>query len=148
MDTNSDKLLRQYQEILAQRQGNVSSDSVFGGAKYLFEKALLEEIARVHEPERAAELQNMYAELASFVPQRDYELVEQCRRRCAEDPQFKQVFDLISLGDHQSIQQELDARGIPELVRYYALYRRVLRETEARRKQAASVQELSAGADA
>ena len=57
---------------------------------------------------------------------------------------MKQVLDLIESGDHSAIQKELEARGIPELVRYYALYRRVLLESEARRKQAASVHALNA----
>jgi hypothetical protein len=137
------RLIEQYQQILSSRRDRFSSDSVFGGAKYMFEKALLEEIARVHEPVRADSLQVMYIELASFMPQKDYDLVEQCRRRGEEDPSFKQMLDLISLGDHETIQKELEARGIPELVRYYAVYRRVLRESEARRKQALSVQELN-----
>jgi hypothetical protein len=144
MDTSeTSKLLGQYQKILSGRQERFRPDSVFGGAKYMFEKALLEEIARVHEPVRADSLQAMYTELASFVPQKDYDLVEQCRRRGEQDPEFKQVLDLISLGDHETIQKELETRGIPELVRYYAVYRRVLRETEARRKQALSVQQLN-----
>jgi hypothetical protein len=137
------KLLQQYQQILSSRHQRFSSDSVFGGAKYMFEKALLEEIARVHEPVRADSLQGMYVELASFMPQKDYDLVEQCRRRADQDPAFKQVLDLISVGDHETIQKELEARAIPELVRYYAVYRRVMRESEARRKQALSVQELN-----
>jgi hypothetical protein len=137
------KLLQQYQQILSSRHQRFSSDSVFGGAKYMFEKALLEEIARVHEPVRADSLQGMYVELASFMPQKDYDLVEQCRRRGEQDPVFKQVLDLISVGDHEAIQKELEARAIPELVRYYAVYRRVMRESEARRKQALSVQELN-----
>ena len=145
MDTGAaDKLIRQYQQILSQRQERFSSDSFFGGAKYMLEKALLEEIARVHEPAPAESLQVMYIELASFVPQKDYDLIQQCRRRGAENREFQQVLDLIALGDHETIQAELDARGIPELVRYYALYRRILRETEARRKQALSVQSLNA----
>ena len=145
MDTGAtDKLIRQYEQILSQRQERFSSDSCLSGAKYMLEKALLEEITRVHEPVRAESFQVMYIELASFVPQKDYDLIQQCRRRGDEDSAFKQVLDLISLGDHETIQQELDARGIPELVRYYALYRRILRETEARRKQALSVQSLNA----
>ena len=138
-----EKLIQRYQQILSDRQESFSSDAVFGGAKYLFEKALLEEIARVHEPVRAESLQAMYANLASFVPQKDYDLAQQCRQRGEQEPEFKQVLDLISQGDHKTNQTELDARGVPELVRYYALYRRVLRETEARRKQAASVQSLN-----
>jgi hypothetical protein len=141
--TATSKLIQRYNEILAQRQERFSSDAVFGGSKYLFEKALLEEIARVHEPVHAEALQVMYIELASFMPQKDYDLIEQCRRRGDQEPEFKQILDLIWLGDHETIQKELDARGIPELVRYYALYRRVLRETEARRKQALSVQQLN-----
>jgi hypothetical protein len=86
----------------------------------------------------------MYMELASFVPQKDYDLIQQCKTRGDGDPEFKQVLDLISLGDHETIQAELQARNIPELIRYYALYRRILRETEARRKQAVSVQSLNA----
>ena len=140
----TDKLIRQYEQILAQRKERFSCDSAFGGAKYMFEKALLEEIARVHEPPRSEALLNMYMELASFVPQKDYELIQQCRSRADSDAEFKKVLDLIALGDHQTIQAELDDRKIPELVRYYALHRRILRETEARRKQAASVQELNA----
>ena len=144
MDASSTtKLIEQYQQILSSRRERFSCDSVFGGAKYLFEKALLEEIARVHEPVRADLLQGMYVELASFMPQKDYDLFQQCSRRGEEDPAFKQVFDLISLGDHETIQKELDSRGIPELVRYYAVYRRVMRESEARRKQALSVQQLN-----
>ena len=54
------------------------------------------------------------------------------------------MLDLIEAGDHAAVQQQLESGAIPELVRYYALYRRVLLETEARRKQAASVHELNA----
>lgn len=144
MDSGAtDKLIRQYEQILSQRQERFSCDSAFGGAKYMFEKALLEEIALVHEAPRAEALLNMYMELASFVPQKDYDLIQQCQGRGNGDPEFKQVLDLISLGDHETIQAELQARNIPELIRYYALYRRILRETEARRKQAVSVQELN-----
>ncbi len=145
MNPNPTKeLIDKYEQILAGRQEQFSSDSVFGGAKYLFEKALLDEVARVHEPVRAERLQSMYIDLASFVPQKDYDLVQECRRRGEQDPAVQQILNLIPQGDHTTIQQELQDRGIPELVRYYALYRRVLRETEARRKQVASVQELSA----
>ncbi len=149
MDTGAStkNLIERYQQILSQRQERFSSDVVFGGAKYMFEKALLDEMARIHEPAGVERLQTMFTELASFVPQRDYELIQQCRQRADQDPAFKQVLDLIAIGDHESIQQELKDRGVPELVRYYALYRRILRETEARRKQAASVQELSADSD-
>jgi len=140
--TNS--LIQQYEQILSRRQERFSSDAVFGGAKYQFEKALLEEIAHVREPARAESLQSMFRELASFVPQSDYDLVANCRRRGAEDPAIKHVLDLIQSGDHPAVQKELEARAIPELVRYYALYRRVLLETEARRKQAASVHALNA----
>jgi hypothetical protein len=148
MDTSpTAKLLQRYDQILSERNERFGCDDVFGGAKYLFEKALLDEIARVHEPTRAERLQVMYIELASFVPQKDYELIEQLRRRGEQDPEIKQVLDLISLGDHETIQNELNARALPELVRYYALYRRILRESEARRKQALSVQTLNADAD-
>ena len=140
--TNS--LIQQYEQILSRRQERFSSDAVFGGAKYQFEKALLEEIAHVREPGRAESLQLMFRELASFVPQSDYDLIANCRRRGAEDPSVKHILDLIEGGDHAAIQKQLEARAIPELVRYYALYRRVLLETEARRKQAASVHELNA----
>ena len=67
--TNSQ--IQQYEQILARRQERFSSDAVFGGAKYQFEKALLEEIAHVREPARAESLQLMFRELASFVPQSD-----------------------------------------------------------------------------
>ena len=137
-------LIQQYEQILARRQERFSSDAVFGGAKYQFEKALLEEIAQVREPARAESLQIMFRELASFVPQSDYDLIANCRRRGTEDPAVKQVLDLIEAGDHAAVQKRLESGAIPELVRYYALYRRVLLETEARRKQAASVQELNA----
>jgi hypothetical protein len=140
--TNS--LIQQYEKILARRQERFSSDAIFGGAKYQFEKALLEEIAHVREPARAESLQLMFRELASFVPQSDYDLVANCRRRGGEDPAIKHVLDLIERGDHPAVQKQLESGAIPELVRYYALYRRVLLETEARRKQAASVHELNA----
>jgi hypothetical protein len=140
--TNS--LIQQYEQVLSRRQERFSSDAVFGGAKYQFEKALLEEIAHVREPARAESLQSMYRALASFVPQSDYELIADCRRRGGEDPSIKHVLDLIEAGDHPAVQQQLESGAIPELVRYYALYRRVLLETEARRKQAASVHELNA----
>jgi hypothetical protein len=140
--TNS--LIQQYEQILSRRQERFSSDAVFGGAKNQFEKALLEEIAHVREPARAESLQTMYRELASFVPPSDYDLIANCWRRGGEDPAIKQILDLIEAGDHPAIQQQLEAGAIPELVRYYALYRRVLLETEARRKQAASVHELNA----
>jgi hypothetical protein len=144
---NTKQLIQQYEQILSQRQERFSCDAAFGGVKYMFEKALLDEIARVHEPIRAERLQVMYIELASFVPQKDYELIEQLRRRGEQDSDIKQVLDLISLGDHETIQKELNASGKPELVRYYALHRRILRETEARRRQALSVQSLNADAD-
>jgi hypothetical protein len=140
--TNS--LIQQYEQILARRQERFSPDTVFGGAKYQFEKALLEEIAHVREPARAESLQLMFRELASFVPPSDYDLIANCRRRGGEDPAIKHVLDLIEAGDHPAVQQQLEVGAIPELVRYYALYRRVLLETEARRKQAASVHELNA----
>ena len=139
-----EKLIQRYQQVLSERRGRFSSDAVFGGAKYLFEKALLEEIARVREPVRAESLQVMYAELASFISEKDYDLVEQCRQRGEQDANFQEALDLISQGDHASIQKELEVRGIPELVRFYALYRRVMRETGARRQQALSVQSLNA----
>jgi hypothetical protein len=140
--TNS--LIQQYEQILARRQERFSSDAVFGGAKYQFEKALLEEIAHVREPARAESLQLMFRELASFVPQSDYDLIANCRRCGTDDPGIKHVLDLIEAGDHPAVQQQLESGASPELVRYYALYRRVLLETEARRKQAASVHELNA----
>jgi hypothetical protein len=140
--TNS--LIQQYEQILSRRQERFSSDAVFGGAKYQFEKALLEEIAHVREPARAESLQLMFRELASFVPQSDYDLVANCRRRGGEDPAIKHILDLIEAGDHPAVQKQLESGAIPELVRYYALFRRVLLETEARRKQAASVYELNA----
>lgn len=140
--TNS--LIQQYEQILARRQERFSSDAVFGGAKYQFEKALLEEIAHVREPARAESLQLMFRELASFVPQSDYDLIANCRRRGGEDQGIKHVLDLIEAGDHPAVQQQLESGASPELVRYYALYRRVLLETEARRKQAASVHEWNA----
>jgi hypothetical protein len=144
---NTKQLIQQYEQILSQRQERFSCDAAFGGVKYLFEKALLDEIARVHEPTRAERLQVMYTDLASFVPQKDYELIELLRRRGEQDPEIKQILDLISAGHHETIQKDLDARGQPELVRYYALYRRILRESEARRRQAVSVQTLNADAD-
>ncbi len=137
-------LIQQYEHILARRQERFSSDVVFGGAKYQFEKALLEEIACVREPVRSESLQSMFRELASFVPPSDYDLINDCRRRAAEDPAIKHVLDLIETGNHAAIQKQLESGAMPELVRYYALYRRVLLETEARRKQAASVHELNA----
>lgn len=144
MDSSAtSKLIEQYGQILAGRRERFSSDAVFGGAKYVFEKALLDEIARVREPLRAEALQTMFIQLASFVPQKDYDLIEHCRQRGEQEVEYQQVLDLISAGDHPTIQTELEARGIPELVRYYALYRRVLLETEARRRQAASVEELN-----
>jgi hypothetical protein len=145
VDTSSTgKLIQRYEQILSERRERFGCDAVFGGSKYLFEKALLDEIARVHEPARAERLQQMYTELASFVPQKDYDLIAACGRRGEQDAAFKQMLDLISLGDHETIQQELKERNLPELVRYYALYRRILLETEARRKQAESVQALGA----
>ena len=140
--TNS--LIQRYEQILSRRQERFSSDAVFGGAKYLVEKALLEEIAHVREPARADSLQAMFRELASFVPQSDYDLIANCRRRGAEDSAVGDVLDLIEAGDHPAVQQRLESGDNPELVRYYALYRRVLLETEARRKQAASVHSLNA----
>jgi hypothetical protein len=140
--TNS--LIQQYEQILANREERFSPDTVFGGAKYQFEKALLEEIAHVREPARAESLQLMFRELASFVPQSDYDLIASCRRRGGDDPSIKNVLDLIEAGNHAAVQQQLESQAIPELVRYYALYRRVLLEIEARRKQAASVHELGA----
>jgi hypothetical protein len=137
-------LIDQYQQILASRRERFSSDAVFGGRKYQFEKALLEKIGHVRDPERANALQSMYRELATFVPQSDYDLISGCQRRAATDPAVKRVLDLIEAGDHDAVQKELDALGTPELVRYYALYRRILLEGEARRKQAASVFELNA----
>jgi hypothetical protein len=137
-------LIQQYEQILSRRQERFSSDAVFGGAKYQFEKALLEEIIRVRDAGRADALQFMFRELASFVPPSDYDLIATCRHRAAEDPSVKHVLDLIESGDHPAVQKQLESGAIPELVRYYALYRRVLLETEARRKQAASVHSLNA----
>lgn len=137
-------LIRQYEQILAIRRERFSSDVVFGGRKYQFEKALLEEIGHVRDPERANSLQSMFRELATFVPQNDYDLIGACERRAATDPAVKHVLELIDSGNHDAVQKELDARGMPELVRYYALFRRVLLEGEARRKQAASVFALNA----
>jgi hypothetical protein len=117
-----------------------------GGAKYQFEKALLEEIACVREAGRAESLQVMFRELASFVSQSDYDLINECRRRGAEDSHMQRVLDLIDQGDHAAVQKELESHAVPELVRYYALYRRVLLETEARRQQAASVHALNTDA--
>jgi len=142
--TATQSLIQQYEQILSRRQERFSSDAVFGGAKYQFEKALLEEIIRARDAGRAESLQTMFRELASFVPQSDYDLIADCRRRGAEDPAIQHVLDLIQSGDHPAVQKELEAGAIPELVRYYALYRRVLLETEARRKQAASVHALNA----
>ena len=137
-------LIGKYEQILANRRQRFSSDTVFGGAKFQFEKALLEEIGQVRDPERANALQSMYRELATFVPQNDYDLITACQQRASTDPGVKHVLDLIDSGDHDAVQKELDARGMPELVRYYALYRRILLEGEARRKQAASVFALNA----
>jgi hypothetical protein len=145
MDSAATKtLIQQYEQILADRKERFSSDAVFGGAKYQFEKALLEEIACVREPDRTESLQLMFRELASFVPPSDYDLIDQCLRRGAEDSNTQRVLDLIDQGDHAAVQKELESRAVPELVRYYALYRRVLLETEARRQQAASVHALGA----
>lgn len=145
MDSAATKsLIQRYEQILAERKLRFSSDAVFGGAKYQFEKALLEQIACVREADRAESLQFMFRELASFVPQSDYDLINQCRRRGAEDPNAQRVLDLIDQGDHAAVQKELESHAVPELVRYYALYRRVLLETEARRQQAASVHALGA----
>jgi len=141
----ADELTENYRRLLATRQERYSSESVFGGTKQSFEKSLLGQLETERDPDAAASLVDMFAELASFLPQKDYDLAEYCRRRGQQEPEFQRVLDLIETHDHEAIQKELDARGIPELVRYYALYRRVLRETEARRQQALSVHALNAG---
>jgi hypothetical protein len=147
VDTGAtEKLIQQYQQVLSNRHERFSSDAVFGGAKYPFEKALLDELAHVRDADRAASLQVMFIELASFVSQQDYELVADCHRRAEDDPAIKNVMDLIEMGNHEAVQKELQSRSVPELVRYYALYRRVLLETEARRKQALGVHSLNADA--
>lgn len=141
----ADELFENYRQLLITRKERYSSESVFGGAKYSFEKALLQQIEDERDPHKAASLIDMYAELATFLPEKDYDLFQSCRRRGEQDADFQRVLDFITTRDHDAIQKELDARGIPELVRYYALYRRILRETEARRRQATSVQSLNAG---
>jgi hypothetical protein len=141
----TDELTENYRRMLATRRERYSPESVFGGNKPLFEKSLLAQLETERDPDAAASLVDMFAELASFLPQKDYALAEDCRRRGQQDPEFQRVLDLIASHDHEAIQKELEGRGIPELVRYYALYRRVLRETEARRQQAMSVHALNIG---
>ena len=141
----ADELTENYRRLLATRQEHYSSESVFGGTKQSFEKSLLGQLETERDPDAAASLVDMFAELASFLPQKDYDLTEYCRRRGKQEPDFQRVLDLIETHDHEAIQKELETRGIPELVRYYALYRRVLRETEARRQQAMSVHALNIG---
>lgn len=140
----SAQLVEKYREILAARGQRYSSDSVFSGRKREFEKALLERIETEHDAQQAAALVEMYAQLASFVPQPDLDLVELCRKRGAQDKDFQAVLDLIETGDHEAIQKQIEAKKVPELTRYYAFYRRVLIESSARRRQAMSVQSLNA----
>ncbi len=140
----ADELIENYRRMLTTRNERYSPESVFGGSKVSFEKALLQQIEDERNPHEAASLVDMFSELATFVPQKDYDLIQECRRRAERDAGVQRVLDLIETRDHEAIQKELDARGMPELVRYYALYRRVLRETEARRQQATSLLSLSA----
>lgn len=140
----SAQLVEKYRDILAARRQRYSCESVFGGRKREFEKALLERLGEERDPRQGAELIEMYAQLASFVPEPDIELLELCGKRAAQDKDFQAVLDLIETGDHEAIQKEIEAKKIPELKRYYALYRRVLIEGQARRQQATSVQSLNA----
>lgn len=140
----SAQLLEQYREILAARGQRYSVDSVFGGRKREFEKALLERLEGERDPQQAAALVEMYVQLASFVPQPDVDLVERCAKRAAQDKDFQAVLDLIETGDHEAIQKQIEAKKIPDLTRYYAFCRRVLIESQARRQQALSVQSFNA----
>lgn len=140
----SAQLLDKYREILATRGQGYSCDSIFGGRKREFEKALLERLGQERDPRQGEALIDMYAQLASFVPEQDVDLVESVTRRAAEDKDFQAVLALIETGDHEAIQKTIDEKKVPELTRYYALHRRVLNESHARRQQALSVQSLNA----
>ncbi len=142
MAEGSAELIEKYREILASRRQRYSCDSVFAGRKREFEKALLERLEEERDPQQVAALVEMYAQLASFVPQPDLDLVERCAERGAQDKDFQALLDLIETGDHEAIQKQVEAKKIPDLTRYYAFYRRVLIESQARRQQAMSVQSL------
>ncbi len=142
MAEGSAELSEKYREILASRRQRYSCDSVFAGRKREFEKALLERLEEERDPQQVAALVEMYAQLASFVPQPDLDLVERCAERGAQDKDFQALLDLIETGDHEAIQKQVEAKKIPDLTRYYAFYRRVLIESRARRQQAESVQSL------
>jgi hypothetical protein len=138
------QLIQRYREILAGRRQRYACDSAFGGRKREFEKALLERLGAERDPQQAAALVEMYAQLAFFVPQPDMELDELCRRRGEQDQEFHSLLELMEAGDHEAIQKQLAAKNVPELIRYYALHRRAALESSARRQQALSVQELNA----
>jgi hypothetical protein len=137
------QLVEKYREILATRDQRYSCDSLFGGRKREFEKALLERLGEERDAQRGAELVEMYTQLASFVPQQDLELVEWVANRGTEDRDFQAVVDLVETGDHEAIEKQIEEKKSPELKRYYAFYRRVLIEGHARRQQAESVRELT-----
>ncbi len=137
------QLVEKYREILASRGQRYSCDSVFGGRKREFEKALLERLEAERDPQQGAALIEMYSQLASFVPESDLELAQRCFNRGAQDKEFQAVLDLMDTGDYEAIQKEVDAKKIPDLTRYYAFYRRVLIESQTRRRQAESVQSLN-----
>jgi hypothetical protein len=141
----SAQLVEKYREILAGRGRRYSCDSVFGGRKREFEKALLERLGEERDARQGAALVEMYAQLSSFVPDQDVELVELCAKRGTQDKDFQAVLDLIETGDHEAIQKQIEAKNVPELKRYYALHRRVQIESQARRQQAQSV--VSLGGD-
>lgn len=143
----SAQLLQKYREILATRGQRFSSESVFGGRKREFEKTLLERLGEERDPQQGEALVELYAQVASFLPQADFELVELCAKRRAQDKTFQAVLDLIEAGDHEAIKKEIEARKIPELTRYYAVHRRVIIERAARRQQALSVRTLNASPD-
>jgi hypothetical protein len=143
----SAQLLQKYRDILATRGQRFSSESVFGGRKREFEKALLERLGEERDPQLAEELVEMYAQVGSFLPQADLDLVELCASRGTQDKSIQAVLDLMETGNHELIQQQIEAKKIPELTRYYAVHRRVLIESHARRQQARSVRTLNASPD-
>ncbi len=137
-------LIDGYRELLAARHERLSSDSVFSNTKNQVEKALLDSLESQRDAEKASTLIELFAELASFVPENDYQLFQRCRARAHADAQVRGLLELMDTFDHEAIQKELEARKDNELIRYYALHRRVARERLARHQQAQAVMALNA----
>ncbi|MGI9104050.1 MAG: hypothetical protein ACR2IF_16540 [Terriglobales bacterium] len=139
-------VIDRYRELLEARHERLSPDSLFSNTKNQLEKTILERLEAERDPQKASSLIELFAELASFVPEGDYELYRQCLARAHADNDVRQLLELMDTYDHDAIQKELDVRKDNELIRYYALHRRVMRERLARRQQAQAVMSLNAPA--